>query len=272
MAAYAPAPIKEVVDMIQGMRPGVVFAPHVETSSGILLPDEYIRSMADAAHMVGAVVVLDCVASGALFVDMQNLGVDYVIAAPQKSYSAPAGCGIVLVRGEKALSSLSVGGTAASGGSFAADLRKWFQISEAYRNGGFAYHATMPTDQLKTFRDQLLQLRDFGFAKATERQWAIGQAVRTELVKRGFCSVAAEGFQSPGVVVSFTTNDRIKTGALFADYGLQIAAGVPLQCGEGPDFKTFRLGLFGMFKLENVPRTVNTLVQALDKVSLASKL
>jgi alanine-glyoxylate transaminase/serine-glyoxylate transaminase/serine-pyruvate transaminase len=262
---FSPPPINDVVSAIEAVRPGAVFVPHVETSSGILLPDEYISSLAAAAHRVGAVVVLDCIASGALFVDMSRLQVDYVIAAPQKSYSGPAGCGIVLARGTRAQQSLAVAGSSLLGGSFAGDLRKWFQISEAYRQGGFAYHATMPTDMLKAFRDQLLALREFGFEKATDRQWALGQAVRRALETRGFPSVAAPGFQAPGVVVSYTSNDAIKSGKLFADCGLQVAAGVPLQCGEGPDFKTFRIGLFGMYKLENIPRAVDSLTQAIDR-------
>lgn len=261
---FSPPPVAEVVAAIHAMRPGVVFAPHVETSAGILLPDDYIQAVAAAAHSVGALFVLDCIASGALFVDMAKLQADFVIAAPQKSYSAPAGAGIVLVRGAKALTSLAATGPALVGGAFAGDLRKWYQIAQAYQQGGFAYHATMPTDALKTFRDQLVRLRTFGFQKATDRQVALGLAVRCELEARGYPSVAAPGFQAPGVVVSYTADDAIKTGKRFAEQGVQIAAGVPLQVGEGPEFKTFRLGLFGLYKWDDIPRTVGVLVKALE--------
>ena len=271
MAPFAPPPIAEVVAAIAAVRPQVVFVAHVETSSGILLPNEYISSISAAAHQIGAIVVLDCIASGSLFVNMEQLKVDLVVAAPQKSYSGPAGCGIVMHRGDAVLKSLKASGAALFGGSFAADLRKWFAIAEAYRNGGAMYHATMPTDMLKAFRDQLLRMKAIGFAKLTDRQWALGRAVRMELEKRGFRSVAAQGFQSPTVVVSYTTDDSIKSGKAFADCGIQSAAGVPLQCDEGPEFRTFRLGLFGLFKFQDVSRTVEPLAAALESISLKAE-
>ena len=258
---FSPAPIEEVVEAIRTQRPEVVFAPHVETSAGVILPDDYIIATAAAAHEVGALMVLDCIASGAAWVDMKATGVDVLISAPQKGWSASPCAGLVMLseRAEKRL-----GETESD--SFVADLKKWRQIMQAYENGGHAYHATMPTDALRDFRDTMLETRDFGFEKLKDAQWALGNAVRAMLKDKGVTSVAAEGYGAPGVVVSFTTDADIQNGKKFAAQGMQIAAGVPLQCDEPADFSTFRLGLFGLDKLYDVDGTVARLKRVIDQV------
>jgi len=258
-AAFAPAPINEVTDRILVEKPDIVFAPHVETSSGIILPDSYIKQMSDAVREVGGLMVLDCVASGAIWVDMDDLGVDVLISAPQKGWSASPCAGFVMLtsRGLQALSSTT-------STSFACDLRKWFEIMEAYINGGHAYHATMPTDSLRKLRDTMKETEDYGFDKLRKEQEELGRKVRELLASRGFKSVAVEGFEAPGVVVSYTDNPDIRTGQLFAEQGMQIAAGVPLQCDEPESYSTFRLGLFGLDKLHNIERTVKQLEDVLD--------
>jgi len=67
-------------------------------------------------------------------------------------------------------------------------------------------------------------------------------------------------------VVSFTADPDIQNGSKFKALGYQIAAGVPLQVGEGAEFRTFRLGLFGLDKLKDVDATVARLKTALDQV------
>jgi aspartate aminotransferase-like enzyme len=260
-AAYAPAPLDEVLATIAREKPQVVFAPHVETSSGMILPDDYLRAVADAVHAVGGLFVLDCIASGTLWVDMQACGVDVLISAPQKGWSASPCCALVML---SAAAQARVEATQSS--SFACDLKKWLQIMQAYEQGGHAYHATMPSDALARFRDAMQEAEANGFAKVCEQQRELGRRVRALLAGKGFKSVAAEGFEAPGVVVCYTDDAQIKNGSKFAAQGLQIAAGVPLQCDEPADFQTFRLGLFGLDKLGNVERTVATLEQALDKV------
>lgn len=263
-APFAPAPIEEVVAAIEAERPDVVFAPHVETSAGMLLPDPYLRAVGDAAHAAGGIFVLDCIASGTIWVDMEATGVDVLISAPQKGWSGSPCCGLVML-GDRARRRLDE----TTSTSFACDLRKWRQIMEAYETGGHAYHATMPTDGLRAFRDVMRETEAFGFDRARSRQAELGQKVRALLVDRGFASVAAEGFQAPGVVVSYTDDEGIRTGRKFSEVGLQIAAGVPLQCDEPEDFRTFRIGLFGLDKLQNVERTVGTLEEALDRMAEA---
>ncbi|XLY87475.1 aminotransferase class V-fold PLP-dependent enzyme [Ectopseudomonas mendocina] len=260
-AAFAPAPLDEVLASIAEQKPQVVFAPHVETSSGMILPDDYLRAVSDAVHAVGGLFVLDCIASGTLWVDMQACGIDVLISAPQKGWSASPCCALVMLS-EAAQARVE----ATQSSSFACDLKKWLQIMQAYEQGGHAYHATMPSDALARFRDAMLEAKTLGFAKVREQQQELGDRVRALLAARGFKSVAAKGFEAPGVVVCYTDDGQIKSGAKFAAVGLQIAAGVPLQCDEPADFQTFRLGLFGLDKLGNVERTVNTLEQALDKV------
>jgi aspartate aminotransferase-like enzyme len=258
-AAFAPPPVEEVVAAIKAGKPAVVFAPHVETASGIMLPDEYMRKVADAVHAEGGLFVLDCIASGTLWVDMQAIGVDILISAPQKGWSASPCCALVML---SALARQKIDATVST--SFACDLRKWLQIMEAYEQGGFAYHATLPTDALTILRDVMQETAAYGFDKVRAEQQELGNRVRALLVDKGFKSVAAEGFQSPGVVVSYTDDDAMQSARKFAEAGIQVGAGVPLQCDEPDDFKTFRIGLFGLDKLHNIERTVGSLGKVLD--------
>lgn len=260
-AAYAPAPIDEVTVAIRKGKPDLVFAPHVETASGIILPDDYLRQVAQAVHEVGGMFVLDCIASGSLWVDMQALGVDVLVNAPQKGWSASPCCGLVML---SQLARERIEATTST--SFACDLRKWLQIMETYESGSFAYHATMPTDSLIVLRDVMKEIEAYGVEKVRAQQQELGDKVRALLEGKGFKSVAAPGFKAPGVVVSYTDDDDIKSGKKFAEAGLQTAAGVPLQCDEPEDFKTFRIGLFGLDKLHDIERTVASLVQALERI------
>jgi aspartate aminotransferase-like enzyme len=260
-APFAPTPIDEVVATIRAEQPQVVFAPHVETASGMMLPDAYVRAVADAVHEVGGLFVLDCIASGAMWVDMKASDVDVLISAPQKGWSSSPCCGLVML-GERACARLEE--TVST--SFACDLRKWLEIMESYELGGYAYHATMPTDALLRLRDVMRETQDYDFAAVRAEQAELGARVRALLAGRGFVSVAAPGFEAPSVVVVYTDDDDLKSGARFAAAGLQIAAGVPLQCDEPADYKTFRLGLFGLDKLHDVERTVANLEKALDQI------
>ncbi|MBC8635342.1 alanine--glyoxylate aminotransferase family protein [Caballeronia sp. EK] len=260
-AAYAPPPVEEVVAAIRENKPNLVFAPHVETASGMMLPDAYLRAVADATHEAGGMFVLDCIASGTVWVDMQASGIDILISAPQKGWSASPCCALVMLG---PLARERIDSTTST--SFACDLRKWLQIMEAYENNGFAYHATMPTDGLTILRDVMKETEAYGFDKVRAEQLELGKRVRSLLAEKGFRSVAADGFEAPGVVVCYTDDDGIRSGKKFADAGLQIAAGVPLQCDEPADFKTFRIGLFGLDKLHDVEGSVNRLAKALDRI------
>ncbi len=260
-APFAPAPIEEVVATIKTKKPDLVFAPHVETASGIILPDNYMKAVADAVHSAGGMFVLDCIASGTVWVDMESSGVDVLISAPQKGWSASPCCALVML---SALGREHIENTESS--SFACDLLKWLNIMEAYENGGHAYHATMPTDSLRRFRDIMKETEEYGFEKVCAEQQELGDKVREMLVAKGFRSVAAKGFEAPGVVVSYTDDKGIHTGKKFAQIGFQVAAGVPLQCDEPEDYQTFRLGLFGLDKLHNVKRTVDNLAKALAAI------
>jgi aspartate aminotransferase-like enzyme len=260
-AAFAPVPIEEVVATIEAKKPDVVFAPHVETSAGMILPEDYICAVADAIHAVGGLFVLDCVASGTIWVDMEACGVDVLVSAPQKGWSGSPCSGLVMLG---SLARERIDSTTST--SFACDLLKWLQIMEAYENGGHAYHATMPTDTLKSFRDVLIETEERGFDNVRALQQELGDKVRALLVSKGIKSVAAEGFQAPGVVVSYTDDVDIHNGKKFLDFGIQIAAGVPLQCDEPDDFQTFRIGLFGLDKFNNVDRTVGKLDEALSQI------
>ncbi|WP_170357888.1 aminotransferase class V-fold PLP-dependent enzyme [Ruegeria arenilitoris] len=258
---FAPAPIEEVVSTIREQRPDVVFAPHVETSAGLILPNDYVTAMAEAAHEVGALMVLDCIASGCAWIDMKATGVDVLISAPQKGWSASPCAGLVMLS-ERAEARLEE----TTSDSFAVDLKKWRQIMQAYENGGHAYHATMPTDALQAFRDTMVETRDYGFEKLRDAQWALGNGVRVMLKDKGLISVAADGFGAPGVVVTYTSDPEVQNGKKFAALGMQIAAGVPLQCDEPEGFSTFRLGLFGLDKLYDVDGTIARLKRVLDQV------
>ena len=258
---FAPPDINEVVELIKKKKPHMVFAPHVETSSGIILPDDYIRSIAAAVHSVGGMFVLDCIASGAIWVDMKDCGVDVLISAPQKGWSASPAFGMVMLSSDAAEKINKTKST-----SYSCDLLKWLQIMQAYESGGHAYHATMPTDAIKHFRDTVNETAEFGFDNARKKQQELGDKVSALLEKNNITSVAAKGFQAPGVVVSYTTDKEIQNGSKFKDIGMQIAAGVPLQCDEGDDYQTFRLGLFGLDKLKDVDAVVKKLEQAINQI------
>ncbi len=260
-ASFAPAAIDDVIAAIAEEKPAMVFAPHVETASGMLLPDDYIKAVADAVHAVGGMFVLDCIASGCLWVDMKALGVDVLISAPQKGWSASPCAGLVMMA-ESAMQRLEE----TTSSSFACDLKKWTQIMQAYENGGHAYHATMPTDALTKFRDTMKEVETLGFDTVKAQQLELGQRVRNLLADKGYNSVAAAGFEAPGVVVSYTADADVHTGKKFLAQGMQVAAGVPLQCDEPADYQTFRIGLFGLDKLANIDRTVAHLEDALAKV------
>jgi len=258
---FAPPPIAEVVARIRDTRPDVVFAPHVETSAGIILPDDYVAAMSDAAHEVGGLMVLDCIASGCVWVDMKATGVDVLLSAPQKGWSASPCAGLVMLS-QRARDRVAQ----RRSDSFAIDLGRWLSIMEAYTDGGHAYHATLPTDALRAFRDAMTETSRFGLDRAAAAQWNLGNRVRGMLQAKGLKSVAAEGFGAPGVVVTYAPRPDVQSGQAFAEHGMQIAAGVPLQCDEPDDFATFRLGLFGLDKLRDVDATVGRLGRVLDRV------
>ncbi len=261
---WAPAPIAEVQAAIAKEKPALVFAPHVETSAGMMLPDGYLRAVADAVHAVGGLFVLDCIASGAMWVDMQATGVDVLISAPQKGWSSSPCCAMVMLS-ERARAAID----ATTSSSYACDLKRWLNIMETYEKGGHAYHATLPTDALTRLRDVMKETQAYGFAKVKAEQELLGKKVRELFEGRGLKSVAAEGFKAPGVVVSYTTDPEIQSSKKFLTQGLQTAAGVPLQCDEGADFMTFRIGLFGLDKWHNVEETVAHLADALDRLGIA---
>ena len=259
---WVPAPLDEVLASIGQHKPDLVFAPHVETSSGIILPDAYLRAVADAVHAHGGLFVLDCIASGAIWVDMQTCAIDILISAPQKGWSASP-CSALVMLGEQAAARIKE--TRSS--SFACDLLKWLQIMQAYENGGHAYHATLPTDSLARFCQSMQETQSLGLEDLKARQWELGRRVRTLMAASGFPSVAAAGFEAPGVVVSYTDDLLIHNGKKFIEQGLQTAAGVPLMCDEPADFRTFRIGLFGLDKWLNPDQTVQNLELALRTAS-----
>ena len=262
-APWIPCPSEEVEATIRSQRPDVVFAPHVETSAGMILPDAYLRRVADAVHEVGGLMVLDCIASGAIWVDMEATGVDVLVSAPQKGWSGSPCCAMVMLS-ERARAAID--GTSST--SFACDLKKWLQIMESYEKGGHAYHTTMPTDALVRLYEVMQETRAYGFDRVCAEQRELGEQVRELFESRGIQSVAAEGFKAPGVVVSYTRDADIHNSKKFLSLGLQTAAGVPLQCDEPADFMTFRVGLFGLETLPNVERSVAHLAQALDRMGL----
>lgn len=260
-APFKPVDVNEVVNQIKNQKPAIVFAPHVETSAGIILPDDYIQTVAEAVHSVGGMFVLDCIASGAIWVDMEKLGVDILVSAPQKGWSASPSFGMVMLSSNACKKIHDTKST-----SYSCDLLKWLQIMQAYENGGHAYHATMPTDAIKHFRDTINETAEFGFDNARQKQQELGDRVRGLLSKYNFISVAADGFLAPGVVVSYTSDKEIHNGSKFKDMGMQIAAGVPLKCNEGDDYQTFRLGLFGLDKLKDVDAAVGRLEVAFKQL------
>ena len=262
-APWEPCPVEEVVATIRAEKPAVVFAPHVETAAGMILPDDYIRAVTDVVHEVGGLFVLDCIASGAMWVNMEATGVDLLISAPQKGWSGSPACAMVMLS-ERARAAID--GTTSS--SFACDLKKWLQIMESYENGSHSYHTTMPTDALARLRDVMQETRAYGFEKVRQEQIALGDRVRALFESRGIRSVAADGFKAPGVVVSYTADPEMQNSKKFLALGLQTAAGVPLQCDEPAGFSTFRVGLFGLEKLHNVDRSVNQLATALDQMGV----
>jgi aspartate aminotransferase-like enzyme len=259
---FAPAPIEEVVAFIKKEKPAVVFAPHVETSAGIILPDDYLKAVGEAVRSVNGLFVLDCIASGAMWVDMKACNVDVLITAPQKGWSSSPCCALIAM-GDRARERIE----STQSSSFSMDLKKWLQIMEAYEKGGHVYHTTMPTDALKILRNVMKETQALGFAALKAKQQELGDKVRALLVSNGYHSVSAKGFQSPGVVVSYTKDPDIQSGKKFIALGLQTAAGVPLQCDERPDFRTFRIGLFGLEKLAHVDRAVGHLATALEKIT-----
>ncbi|MDO8905187.1 aminotransferase class V-fold PLP-dependent enzyme [Hydrogenophaga sp.] len=262
-APWSPATIDEVVAAIAREKPALVFAPHVETAAGMMLPDDYLRAVADAVHAVGGLFVLDCIASGAMWVNMQATGVDILISAPQKGWSSSPCCAMVML---SARARTAIDHTQST--TFAMDLRKWLQIMETYEGGGHAYHTTLPTDALLRLRDTMKETEAYGYTRVREEQIQLGRQVRELLERNGFSSVAAEGFKAPGVVVSYTTDPDIQSSKKFLAAGLQAAAGVPLQCDEPADFRTFRIGLFGLDKWHDVPATLHRLEQALQTMGV----
>ena len=264
---WVPAPIEEVVAAINLHKPSVVFAPHVETSAGMILPDDYLRALSQAVHNIGGLLVLDCIASGAMWVNMESTGVDVLVSAPQKGWSGSPCCAMVMLseRARKAIDQTQ-------STSFACDLKKWLQIMENYENGSHSYHTTMPTDALSRLREVMNETRAYGFSKVMQEQIELGKRVRELLESRGIVSVAADGFKAPGVVVSYTTDPEIQNSKKFLALGLQTAAGVPLQCDERPDFMSFRIGLFGLEKLHHIDRSVAHLENALIKLGFTEKV
>ncbi|WP_298735081.1 aminotransferase class V-fold PLP-dependent enzyme [uncultured Psychrobacter sp.] len=258
---FSPVDIDEAVAKIKAHKPAVVFAPHVETSAGMILPNDYIKALSEATHSVGGLLVIDCIASGCVWLDMKALGIDVLISAPQKGWSSTPCAGLVMMS-DAAVQRVEN----TESNSFSLDLKKWLEIMRAYENGGHAYHATMPTDSLRQFRDTITESKKIGFDKLCDAQWQLGKRVREVLQAKGIESVAAEGFKAPGVVVCYTDRDDMHKGAAFAAAGVQIAAGVPLKVGEPDSFKTFRVGLFGLDKLTDIDGAVQRFESALEQV------
>ncbi|MDA9229778.1 alanine--glyoxylate aminotransferase family protein, partial [Amylibacter sp.] len=216
---------------------------------------------AEAVHSVGGIFVLDCIASGCIWVDMKKTGVDVLISAPQKGWSASPCAGLVMMN-NYARSKLEN----TKNSSFALSLKTWVGIMDSYTNGGHAYHGTMPTDALKDFRNAINEASIFGFDRLKDAQQELGNKVRACLKARQIKSVAAAGFEAPGVIVSYTSDPEMQNGSKFIKKGVQIAAGVPLKCDEPDDYSTFRLGLFGLDKLYDIDGTVERLEKVLDDI------
>ena len=260
-AVFAPADINTVTDFIYQNRPAVVFAPHVETASGIMLSEAYIAALAKAIHDVGGVLVIDCIASGCMWLDMQKLGIDVLLSAPQKGLSSTPCAGLVML--SKSAKELVLQSKATS---FALDLKAWLGIITAYENGGHAYYATMPTDGLRQLRDTLKECQTIGFDVLKNAQMTLAQQILSVLQSKGIKSVAHQDYQAAGVIVCHAPTDALHKGIAFAQVGVQIAAGTPLQVGESDDYKSFRIGLFGLDKLTDINGTVARFAKACDKV------
>ncbi|RKT77253.1 aspartate aminotransferase-like enzyme [Terracoccus luteus] len=263
-APWRPAPVDEVVATIRSERPEVVFAAHVETAAGMLLTDDYVRALAAAVHEVGGLLVLDCVASGALWVDMEGLDVDVLISAPQKGWSGSPAAGYVMLR-ERGRDAVR----ASTSSSFAVDLRQWLHVAEAYLEGTALYHATMPTDALVHNAAVMHETVDRGLDTVRTAQEQLGAKVRALMADRGFRSVAADDVAAASVVVLHTDDPDLRSGAGLKSVGLQVAAGVPLKCDEPDDYASFRIGLFGLDKLGDVDGTVARLEQGLERLEAA---
>lgn len=260
---YEPHPIAQVVRKIKEERPAVLFAPHVETSTGMILPDNYIKEAAAAIHEVGGLFVLDCIASGTVWADMKDLGVDVVISAPQKGWTGPA-CAALVQMSNLAVAKLQD----TQETSFSMSLKRWTAIMDTYANGGFGYHTTMPTDALRDFHEISIETLKFGLPELKEAQLELGKQAHAAYAARGLTSVAALGFQSPGVLVYYSPMGTENPAMMnkFKSYGLQIAMGVPWRIDEPDGLKTFRMGLFGLDKLGNIEDTVDVMTEGLDKV------
>mmetsp|Transcript_11346 Transcript_11346/g.16455 ORF Transcript_11346/g.16455 Transcript_11346/m.16455 type:complete len:456 (+) Transcript_11346:178-1545(+) len=260
---YAPYPIDEVVAKIHDERPAVLFAPHVETSTGMILPDDYIKKATKAMHEVGGLFVLDCIASGTVWADMKDLGVDVVISAPQKGWTGPA-CAALVMMSEKAVEKMGEKEET----SFSLSLKRWSAIMDTYEKGGFGYHTTMPTDALRDFHEISVETLKFGLPKLKDAQIELGATARSLLESKGLTSVAAPGFQAPGVLVYYSPLGQENPVMMnrFKAHGLQIAMGVPWRVNEPEGLQTFRIGLFGLDKMGNIPHTIETLGTALDQV------
>ena len=284
---FAPSPLVDILATIRSERPELVCAPHVETSTGIILPDEYIRAIGEVTREVGGTFCLDCIASGCAWVDMEALAVDCIVTAPQKGWSGPACCGIVLLNERARRLVEAAPAETMTAGSYCCNLKTWLAVMAEYEAGGCTDHTTLPTDALVAFRAVVRETSAFGFQAAKERMTALGRTVRHALAVRGLRSVAAAGFESPGVVVCYTpataqTTSENLVEALKAR-GVQIAGGVPFKLPLLPSTATepeefdpracaFRVGLFGLDKLRDVDRTSRIFLEHLDAVLGADDL
>jgi len=176
---FAPPPLEEVLAAIAEYKPDMLFMPHVETSSGILVSDAYVTAVTAAVHAANpnSYTVLDSIASGGLWVDMEALGVDCLISAPQKGWCGPSCCAFVLMN-QRLRSHMD--GTTSS--SFTIDLKKWCSIMELYEGGAHGYHATMPTDALTRVRDVMAEIEAYGLEKFRNNAIELGMATRGKCV------------------------------------------------------------------------------------------
>ncbi|MFH4355460.1 MAG: aminotransferase class V-fold PLP-dependent enzyme [Neisseriaceae bacterium] len=260
-SAYVPATLEEVIKRIREERPNLVFATHVETSSGIRLTEAYIKEVARVTHEVGGWLIVDSIASGATWLDMQELNIDLLLTAPQKCWASTPCCALIMVNG-----AMRQYIDQTQSDSFALDLKKWFETMEVYERGGFAYYATMPTDSLKQLRDSMAEAKKLGLKNLKIQQEVLGREVRKLLKMRGFSLVADDAFAAWSIVVAYTDDLNIHSGKKWAEVGVQISSGVPLQCDEPSDFTTFRIGLLGWDKLNSVASTVAELEQAIGRI------